>query len=123
MKPKGYFESVEVWIKKEFSKVAHNNKLWSGTWSSDVKEWQAAAQQYLSIRSVTQPDQEDLYPGREVQLALVKRLRRMLFSKADYFKISKGLPQFMNFLLDLDEEFDKCRCESQARRSSVAPTR
>ena len=108
----GYVEQVEQWIEKEFSKVAHNNKLWTGNWDNDVKEWQAGASNYLSIRQVTQPDPSDTDPNSQTQTLLVKRLRKMLFGKAEYFKSQKDYPQFLNFLLDIDEEFDKKRVES-----------
>ena len=113
--PKGYIEAVEHWIDKEFSKVAHNNLLWTSTWAKDVKEWQKAAQEYLSIRSVTQPSEADLIPGSDAQVILVKRLRKMLFQKAEYHK-SQGNAPFMNYLLDIDEEFDKRRVATPAQR-------
>ena len=51
-----------------------------------------------------------LEPGSDTQVALVKRLRRMLYTKAEHFK-TKDQPQFFNYLLDIDEAFNVKRCE------------
>ena len=123
-KSQTYAERVEEWIEKELSAVAHKNHLWRGLWSQDLKEWQTAAQQYLGIRSVTQPDQADLEPHSKTQADLVKRLRKMLFTKAEYFK-SRNEPQFHSFLLDIDDALDRKRCEgsSDGSSSSKEPVR
>ena len=115
-----YAERVGEWIDKELSVTAHKNQLWTGVWTNDLKVWQQVMTQYLAVRAVTQPDNSLLIPDSETQIALLKRLRRLLYTKAEYFK-SRELPQFFNFLLDIDDEIDRRRCSGST--SSHQPTR
>ena len=65
-------------------------------------------------------------PGSDTQVALVKRLRRMLYTKAEYFK-TKDQPQFFKYLLDIDKAFNVKRCENTGgvalNRDATAPYR